>query len=187
MAKRLQTFSIAILSLMAITAVAADCDSGNDCFQKADEALITGNYEQGFELANQGCDKGNADSCAAVGTMYQLGRGVAQDIEQANRHLEQACELGSGDGCAVLASVYLSGQGVAQDLDKAYSMAANGCNVDNAIACMLLGSMQLSGQGSTQDIEAGQANLDKACSMEPLVCPSIEQIRDAAKQAGVIQ
>ena len=187
MTKLLQTLSIAILSFMAVTAVAADCDSGDDCFQKADQAVLAGEYQQAFGFASRGCEYDDADSCAVVGTMYQLGRGTSQNIEQANKHLEKSCELGSSDGCAVLASVYFGGIGVPQDLDKAYRMAVNGCDGDNAIGCMLLGSMQLSGQGTEQDTDAGQANLDKACALEAAVCPSVEQIRNATKQADANQ
>ncbi|SUO97824.1 tetratricopeptide repeat protein [Suttonella ornithocola] len=159
--------------LLGHQAIAADCSTGDDCFAKADAKLIAGEYEAAFSLAKAGCEQGNADACAIVGTQYQLGRGVARDIKASATYLEKSCELGSADGCAVLTSAYVNGnQGFAKDYKKALKMATLGCEKENALSCMLLGGMQINGWGTEKDPVAGAANLDKACALDAqIVCP----------------
>lgn len=176
------------LSLLAVQARAADCDSAADCFAQADAKLIAGDYAAALPLAKSGCEQGSADACAIVGVQYQLGRGVARDIDLSATYLEKSCTLGSADGCAVLASAYANGQqGFPQDFKKAKHMAEQGCAQDNAIACMLLGSMQINGWGTEKDAETGLANFDKACALDAeTVCPKVEQVRAIFQQQGLL-
>jgi len=65
------------------------------------------------------CSGGDAASCAMLGFMYEEGKGVPIDGEQALGFYERACEAGDPDGCAGLGFLYGRGVGVKVDKDRA--------------------------------------------------------------------
>ena len=58
------------------------------------------------------CEKGNAESCASLGSIYREGTsGVARDEARAVELYRNACTHGSREGCANLRRMYREGRG----------------------------------------------------------------------------
>ncbi|MBM75153.1 MAG: hypothetical protein CMK59_07115 [Proteobacteria bacterium] len=55
--------------------------------------------EQIVELYSEACSRGGWSSCNNLGLLYQYGKGVPQDLVQAEEHYEQACNHGFLFGC----------------------------------------------------------------------------------------
>ena len=63
--------------------------------------------------------QGDKNAQFNLGLMYEQGKGVAQDQEEAVKWFRQAAEQGNMMAQNNLGSIYENGKGVAQDLQKA--------------------------------------------------------------------
>ena len=88
----------------------------------------------------------------SLGLLYDLGRGVSADAQQAMAWYRQAAEQGHARAQFNLGMRYDSGQGVLQDYQKALSWYRRAADQGHARAQFNLGLMYLVGQGATADV-----------------------------------
>ncbi len=86
-----------------------------------------------------------------LGTMYDNGRGVAQDYGDAVKWYRRAAEQGNALAQFNLGVMYANGQGVAQDYAEAVKWYRRAAEQDYADAQFFLGLMYESGRGVAQD------------------------------------
>lgn len=119
-----------------------------------------GNYDSALQWYHKSADHAYSMAQAALGLMYQLGRGVPQDFAQALKWNQLASAQGNIIAENNLGLMYARGQGIAPDPDKArelfeesaqggwpggqanlaYTYAAHGANADQISAyrwCLL--------------------------------------------------
>jgi len=77
-----------------------------EAFAAADDALTRGAYLEAFEIAKPWVDEGHdwAESC--IGSLYQCGLGVKQDLEEAVRLFRRAADHGSAGAWYSLGVIY---------------------------------------------------------------------------------
>ncbi|MFT3700541.1 MAG: hypothetical protein QM831_45780 [Kofleriaceae bacterium] len=81
------------------------------------------------------CDGGNAESCIALGLMYQNGRGVPRDGLHAALFYKRACEASNGNACLHLSQMYASGTLLEHDEEKADTYHKRACTLGIGAAC----------------------------------------------------
>lgn len=72
----------------------------------------------------QGAEQDDASAHFNLGTMYDLGRGVAQDDAQAAAWYRKAADQGHTSAQFNLGSMHLTGQGVARDYVESYKWSS---------------------------------------------------------------
>jgi TPR repeat protein len=72
-----------------------------------------------FESVKQLAEKGNAEAQLKLAQMYQEGKGVAQNLQEALKWSKKAAEQGLAQAQFFLGQMYATGKGVAQDVKEA--------------------------------------------------------------------
>lgn len=182
-------YFLLLLSFFSIfSAHAADCSSGEDCYQKADAAVLAKQFEQAFAYAQKSCAFDYVQGCTAEAIFYREGIAVEKNMTKFIELSEKSCLLGDNDACALLASAYLNAQqGLAANPEKAFAMATQGCSQAHDLSCMLLGALYIQGKGTEQNIIKGEALLAQACQLSPdIICPRVERLRSEFKAQGIL-
>lgn len=78
-------------------------------------------HAQAFERHRQAAETGDRTAQAALGLMFALGLGVAQDLGAAIRWLRAAADRGDTRAQCNLGFMYGTGRGVPQDFVHAYA------------------------------------------------------------------
>lgn len=89
-------------------------------FEDAGSAYAAGDYATALRLYRMMADQGNGNAQFSLGTIYEKGRGVAQDDAEAVRWYRLAAEQGHPQAQLHLGAAYDSGRGVAQDVVLAH-------------------------------------------------------------------
>jgi hypothetical protein len=63
------------------------------------DAGIPNRLELGATFLKRGCDGKHAVGCSELGRAYMMGKGVAEDWDQARHYFQKACDLGDRNGC----------------------------------------------------------------------------------------
>jgi uncharacterized protein len=88
------------------------------------------------------CNRGNAESCTALGHLYEEGQGVTRDDAHAVALYKQACDRGEARGCQNLGLMYWRGRGVFKpDGVQAVAAFKQACAQGSVIGCVNLGAM----------------------------------------------
>ncbi|MBM4127616.1 MAG: sel1 repeat family protein, partial [Nitrospira sp.] len=95
-------------------------------------SLSSAQYPTAERLKAQ-CDRDNAFDCFSLGLMYEDGRGVEQDLFEAEKLFRKACDKGLARGCSSLGWMYETGTGVTQDLFQATEFYRKACAGGTAI------------------------------------------------------
>jgi TPR repeat protein len=158
-----------------------------------DKACAAGNARSCDVLARTldvECQRNGAQSCLALGTLMNDGRGVPRNPVGAARSFRRACELGvegacaslagmvqtdgegilaqlcgAGDGrtCFMLGALYFGGQGVARSLEHAAELFQQSCTAGFVRGCGQLGESYLFGEGVPKDFVKARLLLESAC------------------------
>ncbi len=72
-----------------------------------------------FESVKQLAEKGNAEAQLKLAQMYQEGKGVAQNLQEAVNWSRKAAEQGLAQAQFFLGQMYATGKGVAKDIKEA--------------------------------------------------------------------
>ena len=88
------------------------------------------------------CDAGDAGSCANLGLMYDVGRGLKADTLRAAELFQTACEKGNAPSCGRLGEMFLAGSGPAADEVRAREFLRRGCQGGWFEACTHLGALE---------------------------------------------
>ncbi len=110
------------------------------------------------------CEKGNAQSCDALGIMFALGQGVSQSHDEAAKLFAKACEAGWANACFNLGVGFENGRGVPKDGAKAVKLYAMACGEGLAIGCASAGRSILWGLGVQKDPTTGVKLLQMGCN-----------------------
>lgn len=140
---RLSILGVALSVLISQPAL-ADYLSGVAAYERYDFATA---YAELRPLA----ERGDPRAQNHVGTMYYLGRGVAQDYAEAARWYRAAADRGDAGGRSNLASLYLAGLGVAQDYGAALRLFRAAADQGDPVAMTNLGYMHFNGLGVRAD------------------------------------
>lgn len=112
--KKLSTLCLAVLLLVALAEPAwADYAAGRAAYNKADYATA---LKELRPLAGQG----NAKAQHMLGVMYDNGKGVPKDYQQAAYWYRKAAEQGNAKAQTDLGAMYSGGFGVPKDYVLAY-------------------------------------------------------------------
>ena len=125
----------------------AACDAGEPrgCNNLAFILNQPGAHDSAFALYQRACAGGWTQACSNLGTFYELGLVVEQDVAEANRRYRLGCELGDGLGCANLGDSTWNGRGVEVNYQLAMELFEKGCQFGSPRACILLGEHAMSG------------------------------------------
>lgn len=89
----------------------------------SDDALAAyqnGNFERAAELWHAIAEKGDATAQYSLGQMYEQGKGVAQDYQEAYKWYRLSAEQGNTRAQYSLGGMHEKGLGVSQDYVRAY-------------------------------------------------------------------
>ena len=125
--------------------------------------------ELNLDLAAQwfakGVDLKSAECQAALGFMYLLGKGVAEDEVKAQELFQLASLQGDAWGTYMLGQCYANGYGVEQDLQAALSCYTDAAALQEPSATFKVGRAHLMGEGTEKNKGAAVRWLRKAASL----------------------
>ena len=139
-----QALIACVFSLFALPVVAADFQTGFDCYQAKNYACALKEWQP---LAEQG----NVEAQYKLGRMYEDGLGIAQDYAEAVKWYRKAAEQGNAFAQGDLGWMYDSGHGIAQDYAEAVKWYRKAAEQGDAFAQEKLGRMYENGRGVAQD------------------------------------
>ena len=104
-----------------------------------------------IDQLRKAAEQGDASAQAALGLMYDIGAGVAEDDVEAARWYLLAAQQGLASAQAALAVMYSRGEGVAQDYVEAAKWFRLAAQQGDALAQFNLGVMYSKGEGVVED------------------------------------
>ena len=110
-------------------------------------------FGEARELLLTAADKGDAESQALLGQIYNAGWGVPVDYEQAFKWWSRATAGGSTDALWGLGLLYDEGKGVARDSTKAAGLWRRGSEQGNIKATVNLAFLYEEGRGVQRDLK----------------------------------
>lgn len=173
------------------------CEKGNGwgCWQAA-MSFSNGkggskDFSRAVDLARQGCQLSETDSCVSLGMIVDDGETILPDAKSAKRIFQSACDQGNLVGCSFLGFQYLEvGEErndqlakaalkkacdgglpkpcerlailTSQSLDPTMSWYREMCPMD-VRGCLWLGQLYLGGNGVKEDFKAAAGLFQKAC------------------------
>lgn len=108
---------------------------------------------EAFQMCREAAECGYSPAAAALGKMYEWGRGTGKDYTEAVRWYTTAAENGSAEAMHDLASMYALGNGVPQDYEAAVKWSEKAALCGNASAAYTLGVAYRDGWGVKPDEE----------------------------------
>lgn len=125
------------------------CNYGdmNMCF------LVGNGYKNGFSAINnidayfgaddfkavqfltKACNGGNTKGCAALGTMYNEGKGTPQNKDKAAQLFTKACNANEASACNNLGVMYQNGYGMWGNKSKAKEFYSKACQLHSQAGC----------------------------------------------------
>lgn len=128
------------------------------------EAYRRGDFDAAARLWQPLAEQGDRDAQFALGTLYQLGRGVEQSDALATRWFRRAAERGSVPAQYNLGNAYKHGRGVEADDAQAFQWWIKAAESGLAPAQFNVGTAYLYGRGVSQSDEQGIAWYEKAAA-----------------------
>jgi uncharacterized protein len=122
-----------------------------DQFFDAVAADERGDPATALRLLRPLAERGDALAQVYIGTMYERGDGVPQDLAEALRWYRKAAEQGEATAETKLGSMYFDGKGIPQDYAAAATWYRKAANQGDADAENNLGSMYFNGSGVPKD------------------------------------
>lgn len=115
----------------------------------------------------KGCDElNNADSCSALGLLYEEGLGVKQDIKKTMIYYSKACELtNNGYICYYLGNLLKGVKNTFLPWTRA-GYYARACELNKVDACRRLGYIYELGEGEKKDTVRAIEYYEKGCELD---------------------
>src|SRR3989338_2364289 len=142
--QRCLALGIALILLSAAPNAWAGLEEGLAAYKK-------GNYAEAMSELLPLAKKGNARAQYNLGFMYELGKGIPQDYQEAVMWYRKAAEQGHADAQFNLGLMYAQGHGVIQDYPEAVMWYRRAAEQGNTSAQYNLGTMYVNGQGTSKD------------------------------------
>ncbi|WP_104697050.1 MULTISPECIES: tetratricopeptide repeat protein [unclassified Helicobacter] len=131
--------------------------SGSDFIKKAVEAYKNGNFLSAKEFYTKACNAGIMDGCSGLGTLYERGLGVIQNLQKAKEYYQFACNRKNAFGCFHLRLI--------EEGDLALEYYINSCNDDDALSCLKVGNLYYRGSGIPKDLKSAAIYYQKSCNL----------------------
>ena len=135
----------------------ADFKAGGDAYKRGD-------YETAAKEFLPLAEKGDHRAMYALGSMYSVGHGVPQDLNEAFKWFQKAASYGRPDAEYKLGLMYAQGLGVPQDYRKAINWYGKSAQKGYGLAQYRIGLMYAEGHGVPQDDIKAYAWLQTALS-----------------------
>ena len=74
-------------------------DQATSCHKLGISYYVRLDYHMAYEPFKKACDMKYGLSCTAMGSMYENGKGVRQNLSTAKQYFGKACDLGDQTGC----------------------------------------------------------------------------------------
>lgn len=103
-----------------LTANTKDLNNAKQDFASAEAAFKLGKFEEAAKFYQKAAEQGHVPAQFNMGIMYDIGRGVTQDYQQAIFWYGKAAEHGSVQAQNNLGFMYSEGKGVARDYITAH-------------------------------------------------------------------
>jgi hypothetical protein len=97
--------------------------------------------ESGGSFFQSACDRGDAESCFLLGSLYYAGTGVPKDPVRAFALFQRSCSAGWSRGCSGLGECYRAGAGTAVDSALALDNFDKACRAGIAPSCFSASSI----------------------------------------------
>ncbi len=142
------------LNLLILFSIFCLLGSGNtpSRFGNGMAAYKAGNYKLALEIWHPLAVKGDAEAQFLVGTIYDLGEGVPQNLSTAAKWYLKAANQKHVTAEYNLAWMYRFGKGVLKDHKKALKLFMSSADKGLAIAQFSLGSMYRFGEGTPRNL-----------------------------------
>lgn len=99
-------------------------------------------HSKAFKMFEKACKENNANSCAELGSMYESGISIDQDLYSAKENYKKSCKLNNGKGCYHLAQMYFNSNDLKENFESV-ELYKKSCNLHYGIACNALGIMEV--------------------------------------------
>lgn len=137
-------YFMTVLFLLATPPAAADFAAGGEAYKQGD-------YETAAREFLPLAENGDHRAMYALGSMYAVGHGVPQDLNEAFRWFREAARYGRPDAEYKLGIMYAEGLGVPQDYRKAINWFGKSAKKGYRDAQYRVGRMYLEGHGVKQN------------------------------------
>ena len=95
-------------------------------------------FVKNVPLLTAQCQSGDRTACFNLGMQYDLGEGVAVDLDLAQALYDKACNANEGDACARLGDMEWVGYGPMWDEAKGIALLQKGCGLGSQWGCRRL-------------------------------------------------
>jgi hypothetical protein len=129
--------------------------------------------ESGGSFFQSACDRGDAESCFILGSLYYAGTGVPKRQERAFALFQRACSGGWSRGCSGLGECYRAGAGTTVDNALALENFDKACRAGIAPSCFSASSIYR----GLHDVSGAEKRLRQGCAI------SIESAQSSAAYA----
>lgn len=140
--------AIAILAFFIAWGLSSDFDAGDKAYERGD-------YETAVREWRSLAQEGDAASQTKLAQMYEMGRGVDQDVDEAAKWFRRAADQGYAPAQYRLGEMHQSGEGVERDYARAVELYRKAAAQNYVKAQHNLGSMLYSGLGIPVDAVGG--------------------------------
>lgn len=133
------------------------CDSGVGaaCVRLAKKASGAKDAKRLLQLAEKGCEAGDAVGCINAAATHREGKGLAKNPQKASALFERACvsgeDYGIAAGCAALGAMLANGEVGPPDLKRAVELFNQACAAGGWVGCLNLGVAYDKGMGVAKD------------------------------------
>lgn len=155
-----------VIVVAGVTVAAMSAHHGKNVMSLYQEAVADDsrkNYTDAAPLYRQACNLGDAKSCTALASLYEMGNGVPKKPDFAVALYDKSCDGGDYVACSTLGKRYYTGDGVQKSLELAYQYDYKACNGGDLAGCSHLGILYVRGEGVEKDLAHAIALFQKAC------------------------
>ena len=147
----------ALFAVMLTTGFVGGRHPGSDSefWRKACESGSRGACQTWVRVLNVACRHGSGLACLRLGVMWNEGRGVERDPNEAGKNFARACDLGMPYGCPSL---------VALVKERGPEVFRPACGRGDGESCFILASLYYAGGGVPKDPAAAVGLFRKSCS-----------------------
>ncbi|MCE3038882.1 tetratricopeptide repeat protein [Helicobacter anatolicus] len=129
----------------------------NSDIKKARDFYEKGEFKQAKKYYSRACNKGIMLGCSGLGTLYERGLDVEQDLKKAKQYYDFACKRGDSFGC-FHARLFEIGP-------KAEEYYEVMCDNLDATSCFRLADLYYKGLGVPKNFQDAAFYYQKACSL----------------------
>jgi TPR repeat protein len=157
-----------ILTLVVVLGVTSSAQGQDtrltiaDMLTNGDMAEIAGRHDDALRWYHIAADHGDASAEVHIGEMYELAKGVPEDMAQAMVWFRKAADQGNAQGEFNVGLLYANGWGVKQDYGQALIWYRRAAEKGDVVAAESVGTIYQNGLGVSPDFGQARIWFDKA-------------------------